>query len=140
MGKKPKIIIFEDEQYIGDIYSTKFEQVGFSVEKFQEYSSVVGIIAKEKPDIICCDIRMPGEIVDGIEAIRLLKTDEKTKDIPIIVVSNFSDDELVIIASRLGTVKYLIKSSMTPTEIAEVFIQHLIKTKKFTVKDFKNIK
>lgn len=138
MKKKPKILIFEDEEYIADVYFTKFDQVGFNVKKFNNYSSdLVRVVIKEKPDIMFCDIEMPGEIVDGLEAIKLLKINERTRSIPIIVVSNFSDNELVKTATRLGVEDYLIKASKTPTEIAEVFIQYLVKTKEFTEKSFK---
>ncbi len=135
MKKKPKILIFEDDLFIEDIYFKKLAQVGFEVKSFGSYLDVIKLVIKEKPDILLIDLLVPGE-VDGFEAIKLLKENERTKEVPIIIVSNVDNKEQVKLGLGLGAVNYLVKALHTPTELAAFFIKHLIETGKFTKEDF----
>ena len=135
MKKKPKILIFEDDFFIEDIYFKKLVQVGFEVKSFKNYLNVVKLVAEEEPDILLIDLLVPGE-VDGFNAIRLLKKDERTKEIPIIIVSNIDSKEQVRLGLDLGAVNYLIKALHSPTELVAFFTKHLIEIGKFTKEDF----
>ena len=135
MKKKPKILIFEDDLFIEDIYFKKLVQVGFEVKSFKNYLNVVKLVAKEEPDILLIDLLVPGE-VDGFNAIRLLKKDERTKEIPIIIVSNIDNKEQVRLGLGLGAVNYLVKALHGPNELVAFFTKHLIEIGKFTKEDF----
>ena len=135
MKKKPKILIFEDDLFIEDIYFKKLVQVGFEVKSFKNYLNVVKLVVKEEPDILLFDLLVPEE-VDGFEAIRLLKKDERTKEIPIIIVSNVDSKEQVRLGLGLGAVNYLVKALHGPTELVAFFTKHLIEIGKFAREDF----
>jgi len=121
---KTKVLIFEDQEFTEDIYFKKFNELGFDVKGFENYSNVVEVVVKEKPDIIYCDILMPSEI-DGFGAIGLLKADERTKHIPIVVVTNLSEDQDKKRALNLGAVDFIVKPFKTPTEVVKIFMAHL---------------
>ncbi|MDH5445519.1 MAG: response regulator [Gammaproteobacteria bacterium] len=69
---------------------------------------------QQLPNIILMDIRLPG--MDGVEAIRQLKRDSRTRDIPVIAVSADAMDAVVQKALQAGAEKYITK----PFEISEV--------------------
>lgn len=135
MKAKPKILMFEDDSFIKDIYFKKFLQVGFEVKSFENYPDVVKLVIEEEPDILLVDILVPGE-VDGFEAIKLLKRDLRTREIPIIIVSNIDNMEHVKRGLSLGAVNYLVKALHDPTELAAFFIKHLIEDGRFAKEDF----
>lgn len=118
---------------------------------------VVDLVAEEKPDIIWCSImmhklseieqeiknskgkpqippRIPKEGIKkeesaiwGWEAVELLKKDKRTKDIPVIIVTNFSQPEERERGLRLGATDYLLLQNHTPIEIIEIFKRYCIK-------------
>jgi CheY-like chemotaxis protein len=61
-----------------------------------------------RPDIVLMDIRMPGEI-DGLAAIRQLRNDPDTMDIPIIAISAWGGFECKLQALKAGADVYLVK-------------------------------
>ena len=135
MKAKPKILMFEDDPFIKDIYFQKLIQVGFEVRSFDHYPDVVKTVTEEKPDILLIDLLVPGE-VDGFEAIRLLKKSKRTKDIPIVIVSNVDNKDQIRKGLELGAVNYLVKALHNPTELAAFFIKHLVEAGKFNKEDF----
>ena len=135
MKRKPKILMFEDDPFIKDIYFKKLDQVGFEVKSFDNYPDVINLVYKEKPDILLVDLLVPGD-VDGFTAIKLLKGDNRTKEIPIIIVSNIDNKEYIKMGLGLGADNYLIKALHNPSELASFFIKHLVETGKFTKEDF----
>ena len=68
-------------------------------------TEVLEFIAKEKPDIILMDIRMP--TMDGVECTKIVK--EKYPEIKIIVLTTFDDDKYVFSALKYGASGYLLK-------------------------------
>ena len=120
----PKIMIFDADSFVRQIYERAFAKAGFAVKLFPDYENVLKIVAKWRPDILCCDIIVPGDII-GYDAIKLLKKDKRTKDIPIIVVSNLGQKEDAEKALKLGAERYYIKAHYTPSEVVEAFIDVL---------------
>lgn len=75
-------------------------------------------IAKEKnPDLILLDLILPRK--DGFEVLKALKEDEKTKDIPVIVLTNLESVQDVEKALELGATTYLVKANYNLTEVLE---------------------
>ncbi len=132
--RKPKILIFEQDPFLQDLYSNRFPKAGFEFKGFITYDDVVEIVAKERPDILYCELIMAP--IDGFEAIGLLKKDERTKNIPIIIMTNLDLKEDIEMGFKLGAVKYLILAHHTPTEVIEIFKNYLIETGKFSKEYF----
>src|SRR5260370_22856757 len=57
--------------------------------------------------------------MDGLEVLRKLRAQEKTRDIPVIILSNYDEEDLVARGLRLGGHEYLIKARTTPTSLSE---------------------
>ena len=86
-----KILVIDDDQDLAEIIKAVLEYAGYSV--LISYEAKDGIIkAKEqKPDLILLDIVMPG--MDGPEATKILKSENSTKDIPVIFLTGLVSNE-----------------------------------------------
>ncbi len=112
-----KVLIIEDDEFLSDMYKTKFSQEGFEV-----YTAMDGVEALEKltskeiePDIILLDVVMPK--MDGIEVLEKIKSEESIKDIPVVMLTNLGQQEEVEKALSEGAKDYLVKANYTPSEV-----------------------
>ena len=114
-SKKIKILLIEDDPFLLNMYNTKFELEGFLVITADDGEKGSRLALKEEPDIILLDILLPKK--DGFEVLEELKTNDKTKDIPVILLTNLSQKNEVERGLLLGAVDYLIKAHFMPSEI-----------------------
>ena len=116
---RKKILIFEDDQFIADMYKTKFEQEGFQVVWYANTTAdPVTLVESEKPDLITMDVIMPG--MDGYEATKLLKANQITKSIPIVGFDNLGMPSNMVQALQSGMDHYFVKSELVPSKFVEV--------------------
>ena len=133
--KKPKILIFEDDRYTTDIYAISFAGSGFQVRVFSDYENIIDNVLKEAPDIISCDIVMPE--IDGYQALKMLKENKRTKNIPVILLSVLGEKEDIEKGFQMGIVGYFVKINYTPNELVDEVKKYLFSSGKFTEEDFK---
>lgn len=114
--KRKKVLIIEDDFFVGDIYRKKFSDEGFST--FLAHNgeeAIASIQAGFIPDIILLDLIMP--IMDGRDFLRQVKTFPFLSSTPILVLSNLSEEEDIGEALELGAKDYIVKSRLTPLEV-----------------------
>jgi two-component system, cell cycle response regulator DivK len=80
-----KILLVEDNEMNRDMLSRRLERKGYTVVIAVDGQQGVDMTLSEKPELILMDMSLP--IIDGWEATRRLKADEKTKGIPIIALT-----------------------------------------------------
>ena len=114
MSGSKKILIVDDEQDIVETLKFMLEAQGY--ECFCAYDGESGLnMAKELiPDLMILDVMMPK--INGYKISRLLKYDNKYKDIPIIMITARSQEEDKVIGQETGVNDYITK----PFELAEV--------------------
>ncbi len=61
----------------------------------------------KKPKVILLDLKLPK--VDGLEVLRKMKSDERTKDIPVVVLTSSKEEQDRIESYRLGVNSYIVK-------------------------------
>lgn len=112
------ILLVEDDPFLSRMYVKIFEMRGFKIRA--EYDGEAGLAAvkETKPDIILLDIMMPR--MNGLEVLDALKGDEATKSIPVVMLTNLSDQKQQKAALEAGAVKYLVKSDFDPDQTVEV--------------------
>src|SRR3989338_4107939 len=112
----PKILYFEDDEFIAQMHKIKLEGDGFEIKHCTNPTlDPVALTLKEKPDLIFMDIIMPD--MDGFTATKLLKANNKTITIPIFVMSNLAQKEDIEKAISLVMVDYWISAKHTPNEV-----------------------
>ncbi|KKT34951.1 MAG: Response regulator receiver protein [Parcubacteria group bacterium GW2011_GWA2_44_12] len=111
-----KILVVEDEQTL-----LKMIQITFEVAGYEVLTALNGKEAIEKlgetPDLILLDILMPGE--DGIETLKKIKQRNDSREIPVIILTNFNDPEKRNAAKSAGAIDYLVKSDQDVDQILE---------------------
>jgi len=79
------------------------------VAEAEEGRQGLSVVAREIPDVVLMDIRMPE--VDGLEATRRIVADPKLADVRVVVLTTFDEDELVLGAIRAGAAGFLLKDT-----------------------------
>ena len=112
-----KILLIEDEKILSEMYETRLKREGFEVINTRDAEGGLELIKKEKPDLILLDLLLPG--MQGQEALKVLKEDPKTKDIPVIIFSNYDTPEVRKEAEKYG-VRYILKANVTTRDLVEL--------------------
>jgi len=102
-----KVLVVDDEEYIQHILNFSFGAEGYEVVTAADGEEAVAKARNEKPDVIVLDIMMPK--MDGYEACRKLKSDPKTKDIPVILLTAKGRDVDRKLGSEAGADDYVVK-------------------------------
>lgn len=118
-----KILLVDDDQALRQLYNVELSGHQFEVIMAVDGLDGVEKAQKEKPDLVLMDIMMPN--MDGIAALSKMKGDADIKKIPVIMLTNFGQENLVQQAFSLGAVDYLLKYKVTPSEMAEKVTQVL---------------
>lgn len=114
--EKITILQIEDDAFLAQIYARKLESFGFEVLVAGSGEEGLKIISKETPACILLDILLPG--IDGYEVLEKLKSDSATSNIPVIIVSTMGQREDIEKAKSMGAVGYMIKSHISPGDVA----------------------
>ena len=113
MGKK--ILIVEDEPDIVKLVEYNLQQAGFETICAYDGMSAQKQAQEHLPDLIILDLMLPE--LDGFEVCKLLKRDEKTANIPILMLTAREEELDRIIGFELGADDYVVKSSFSPREL-----------------------
>jgi CheY-like chemotaxis protein len=85
----PRVLYVEDEKDVREPISQMLKFLGYEVECAINGQAGVEHAERWRPDIILMDIRMP--VLDGIEATRILRNNPSTEDIPIFILSAYTN-------------------------------------------------
>lgn len=107
MAPKKKILAVDDDAGICDLLAQGLPPMGYDVVCASSGKQCRGALAKEPFDLILMDIMMPD--VDGITLTQEIRSNPKTADIPILVVSGLSDAGTLEDALLYGAVDYVVK-------------------------------
>jgi CheY-like chemotaxis protein len=112
-----RILFVEDDPTVAEMYRVKLELDGYSVEVATDGEQALQIAQADPPDIIFLDIRLPK--MDGLAVLEALRGDDRTRAVPVVILSNYSQQELIERGLKLGALEYLVKSQMTPARVAD---------------------
>ena len=111
------ILFVEDDASVAQMYRLKLELDGYVVDVAGDGLTAIEKARTLRPDIIFLDIRLPK--LDGLGVLEALRADPTTEPIPVIILSNWDEKELVERGARLGALDHLIKSQTTPARLAQ---------------------
>jgi CheY-like chemotaxis protein len=112
-----RVLFVEDDPEVAQMYRMKLELDGYAVDVAMDGVQAVEMATGNPPDIIFLDIRLPK--MDGFRVLEILRDDDRTRDIPVVILSNYSERDLVNRGLRMGALDYLIKSQTTPARVAD---------------------
>ena len=79
MAAQPFILVVDDEPDFCEIFGAKLKAMGFRVETTENGKTALEKMAKERPDLVLMDVKMP--VMDGVTALLLMRQDPALKDV-----------------------------------------------------------
>lgn len=113
-GEDLQILIVEDQRATADMLRSYFETQGYSVVTVGWGQDAIDFVEETIPDLVMLDIRLPD--VDGYQVCRHLRTHERTKNVPIIFLTERREKSARLKGLKLGAVDYITK----PFDIQEL--------------------
>lgn len=102
-----KILVAEDEKDIRDLIAFTLRFAGYDVVTFPNGAEAWENAAKEQPDLILMDVRMP--IMTGYEACEKIKEDPETTHIPVVFLSAKGQESEIKAGYEAGATEYMLK-------------------------------
>jgi len=119
------ILIADDEPRIRELAQMILEDKGYRVITAENGTDAIQKVEREMPDLVLLDIVMPG--ISGIEACKILKSEAKTRSIPIVMFTVLGRDEDRDLAEEAGCDGYLLKP-FSPEGLLEEVKKHVKKS------------
>ena len=119
MKTKKSILLIEDDLAIQEMYKEKLREEGYRVLTVTDGKVAMQRI-RQGADLILLDILMPN--LNGFEILKRAKSEDGTKNIPVIVLTNIGSDSIDSdkkLAFSLGAADYMIKSLNTPSNVVQ---------------------
>jgi DNA-binding response OmpR family regulator len=111
------VLLIEDDEQFLEMYRLRLERDGYRVHTATDGEQGLALAAQLMPGIVFLDLRLPK--IDGFEVLRRLRADEATAGLPIVILSNHGEQEIIEQGLELGALEFLVKAQTTPVELSE---------------------
>jgi DNA-binding response OmpR family regulator len=109
-----RILVVEDDPDIAELVARYLDKAGFTTERAASGREALQTIAARPPELLVLDLMLPH--VDGLEVCRLVRANEATATMPIIMLTARADESERIVGLELGADDYLAKP-FSPNEL-----------------------
>ena len=122
-------MLIEDDLATIEVYETIFKKAGFEVEVIKWGEEALNRVKEieenkfPKPDVVLLDLILPD--INGIEVLKEIRKNEKTKDLLVFILTNYTDVQLEKMGYSLGSERYLLKTDYTPSQLIEIIEKSL---------------
>ncbi len=116
-----KVLLIDDEQAILDVFSAVLTQGGHQVITASNARDGISKAQTDLPNVIFVDQILPD--LNGNNVVKTLKETDATKNIPIAVLSNYSQDTMMKEAIAAGAADYILKYQIEPQDLLQKIIQ-----------------
>ncbi len=112
-----KILIIEDDINLAEALDISLKEEGYEVSKAHDGLQGLELAEKNKPELILCDINMPK--MDGITMLSKMRQTNWGKNIEVIMLTSYSDQQNISQALKHSVFSYLVKSDWDLEQIVE---------------------
>lgn len=109
------ILVVEDNLETRELLAYNLKNAGYAVRLAADGVQGLELAARSRPDLILLDVMLPGG-QDGLEVCRRLKQDERTRQVPVIMLTALGDEVDRIVGLELGAEDYVSKP-FSPREL-----------------------
>ncbi|MBM3211806.1 response regulator transcription factor [Candidatus Poribacteria bacterium] len=113
-----KIFIVEDEPDIVNLVAHNLRKEKFEVSIFYDGESFLKALEDDLPDLVVLDLMLPG--IDGLEVCKIMRSNEKTQPIPIVILTAKGSEVDIVLGLELGADDYMVKPFSVRELIARV--------------------
>ncbi len=111
---KETILLVDDDKDLLDLLNLKLGQEDFKILTAEDGKSGLEMVKRKKPDLVVLDVNMPK--MNGMEVCKALRSDDKTKDVSIIMLTERSEEVDRVLGLEFGADDYLTKP-FSPREL-----------------------
>jgi two-component system phosphate regulon response regulator PhoB len=108
------VLVVDDERDIVELIRYNLSQEGYRVVTATDGQQAVELARRDRPDLVVLDLMLP--LMPGTEVARILRQDEKTRDIPILMLTARGSETDRIVGFELGADDYVVKP-FSPREL-----------------------
>ena len=124
---KKKVLWVEDDKLLGKILGEAIAKEGFELRLALTGPEAVNILETFVPDVIMVDLYLPGDM-NGYDILARVAKDDRLKDIPTVILSNYGRGERFGNSTPMEATKYLLKADVSIGQITSV-LEELTKKK-----------
>lgn len=111
------VLVVEDTELLRRIYTDKLTQDGYQVLQAGDGLEALNALRTQTVDLILLDLIMPR--MSGLEALEAIKADPRTREVPVLILSNLGQESDVERGLEMGAVDYLIKNEAKPADVSD---------------------
>ncbi|HNX82316.1 MAG TPA: response regulator [Candidatus Omnitrophota bacterium] len=111
-----KILVVDDEPDFLDVIKIRLESCKYEVLTAHDGKQALEVFKTAKPDAILLDIMMPD--MDGLQVLKKIR--EVNKDVPVFMVTAFSNDERFGLAQKLNASGFIVKTGDLKKEVENI--------------------
>ncbi len=119
---RPKVLCVDDDHDQRLLLSFLLERQGLDVRTACDGEEAVTVAQEWLPDLILMDLMMPG--MDGFEATKRLRADERTVQIPILALTAYGEEKMQAKAEAVGMNGFVLKTIL-PADLSDVLREYL---------------
>lgn len=108
---KKKIVLIEDDEGVTRLVQFKLTKGGYDVVVFPNGEKVVEYILNHNVSLVISDVMMP--VVDGLTILKQIKSIPQIANIPVILLSTYSHESIILEGLRAGAADYITKPFST---------------------------
>lgn len=110
-----RVLIVEDDPMLRNLLSVKFNERHFSSMFSSDGAGAADLVDEFEPDVVILDIMLPN--MNGVDILEAIRKKKAKEELPVIILSNKSDEKEIERAKEIGATKYCIKAM---TDLSEV--------------------
>ncbi len=123
MDQKKKVMIVEDDTVLANALSLALQNEGYELSLATDGEEAERMIKQEKPDLILLDLLLP--IKNGFEVLKVMRQNPDTKDISVIILTNFEQETSINEGKKLGAKDYIVKANVDIQDVPALVKKHL---------------
>ncbi len=112
-----KIMWVEDNQFLSDLIARKLSQQKSQLLFSRTGEEALKVLEQDQPDVILLDLLLPG--ISGFDVLKAVKSNNKLKDIPVIILSNFTQNNEIERTRAMGADRFLTKATVVLDDIVK---------------------
>lgn len=117
-SRRARVLIVEDDTLVAEMYRLALSRADYEVITAPNGEAGLEQARTSRPDFVFLDIRMPR--MDGIELLQHLSSDAATRDMPVVMLTNYDDGSQRRATIGMGAKEYIVKTSIVPGDLPTI--------------------
>jgi CheY-like chemotaxis protein len=117
------VLIVEDDTILARMYQKAMEIEGLQVQVAGDGQQALAVIKQQPPALVLLDIMMPK--MSGYQVLDVLRAQEETKSLPVVVLTNLHAGEDLQLATSKGANECVVKSKSDPMQVVAIAKKYL---------------